>query len=104
KYSFNLQTEVSDRPELVSINAPHKATVNTASYALNFSLDDTDGINTSKTKVLLNGVEQTVSQTNNKLVSDFTASLNLQTGTNYLTIKTQDMKGNDQAFSQILYM
>src|SRR5690606_1243377 len=42
KYSFNLQTEVSDRPELVSINAPHKATVNTASYTLNFSLDDTD--------------------------------------------------------------
>lgn len=104
KYSFNLQNEVSDRPALISINASNKSTVYSSSFELNFSVNDVNGINSLNTKVFVNGNEQQVSQTNNKLVSDFTSTLALQNGANFITIKTQDMKGNDQVFNQILYM
>ncbi len=107
KYSFNLQDDVSDRPVLVTTSAPHQSTVHESNYALTFSISDSDGINTTKTVVILNGIEKPVTEIGDKeiaMTSSFSASLNLINGANMVVIKAQDMKGNDQVFTQIVYM
>lgn len=107
KYDFNLQKEVSDRPVLTATNAADRATIHSANFGLTFSLSDGDGINTELTKVFLNGVEQQVSESAKSkidLTTNFTANLELNGGANILTIKTQDMRGNDQVFNHVVYM
>ena len=107
KYSFNLQNELSDRPVLSSTNGTHFSTISSPDFQLYFSVTDSDGINASKTKVFLNGAEQTVSSVNKlnlDLTSDFTSSLVLNAGANIITIITQDMRGNDQVFNNTVFM
>jgi hypothetical protein len=106
-YSFNLQDEVSGRPTLTSVSIPDEGTVGTPAYNLNFSVSDPDGINSEETRVFLNGIEVLVSETSkftSGLISDFSANLDLNNGANDIRIKTQDMKGNDEVFTQTVYM